>query len=261
MASHTTLQLAENLRRIGDRIEAACVRAGRNRSDVTIVAVTKYAELDWIRALVDLGMTDLGESRPQQLVSRAEQLPTEVRWHLIGHLQRNKVESILPVATRIHSVDSVRLIEAISKGAQKWGLFPPVFSSERGGVSPPAGAAQRSGPCPRLLLEVNVSGENSKDGFDPGDLQAAWPSILRLESISIEGLMTMAPLGDNAEAARPAFQALRELRDRLVAASDGQCSLPDLSMGMSGDFEIAIEEGATLIRIGSSLFEGLRAKG
>ncbi len=257
MTSRTTLQLTENLRRIRDRIESACARAGRTTCDVTLVAVTKYAELDWVRELVDLGITDLGESRPQQLVSRAAQLPAHVRWHLIGHLQRNKVESILPVVAQIHSADSVRLIEAISKEAQKLGLRPHVLLSERGGVSPPAESVQRSGLYPRVLLEVNVSGEKSKDGFDPVDMLAAWPSILRQESIAIEGLMTMAPIGDNVESARPVFRTLRVLRDRMVAASDGQCPLPDLSMGMSGDFEIAIEEGATLIRIGSSLFEGL----
>ena len=235
MTAPTTALLTENLRRIRDRIEAACTRSGRAGSEVTLVAVTKYAELDWVRALVDLGVTELGESRPQQLVSRAEELPSHVHWHLIGHLQRNKVESILPSVDRIHSVDSVRLIEAINKAAQKLDLRP------------------------RLLLEVNVSGELSKDGFDPAELLLAWPAICRLESIAVGGLMTMAPLNDHADAARPVFRALRELRDRLSEASGGVCRLPELSMGMSGDFEIGIEEGATLIRVGGGLFEGLAA--
>ena len=235
MTERATTLLTENLRCIRERIEAACTRAGRRVGDVTLVAVTKYAELDWVRALVELGVTDLGESRPQQLVFRAGQLPPHVRWHLIGHLQRNKVESILPAVARIHSVDSVRLIEAINTGARKLGLRP------------------------RLMLEVNVSGEPSKDGFDPADLLSTWPALCRLESIAIEGLMTMAPLGDHVEAARPVFRALRELRDCLVDAASGACLLPDLSMGMSGDFEIAIEEGATLVRVGSGLFEGLAA--
>ena len=235
MTERTMTLLAENLRRVRERMETACARVGRSGGDVTLVAVTKYAELDWVRALVGLGVTDLGESRPQQLVFRAGQLPPDVRWHLIGHLQRNKVESILPAVDRIHSVDSVRLIEAINTGARNLGLRP------------------------RLLLEVNVSGEPSKDGFDPAGLLTAWPAISRLESIAVEGLMTMAPLGDHVETARPVFRALRELRDRLVDASGGASLLPDLSMGMSGDFEIAIEEGATLIRVGSGLFEGLAA--
>lgn len=228
-----TSQLAENLSRIRDRIDSACRRTGRANHEITLVAVTKYADLEWVRTLLELGVTGLGESRPQQLVSRAAQLPETVHWHLIGHLQRNKVESILPVATLIHSVDSVRLIEAVSKAAQKQG--------------------QKSA---RLLLEVNVSGEGSKNGFDPTELQTAWPQIRELPAISIEGLMTMAPLSDSVESTRPVFRALREFRDRLVAAG-GRWQLPILSMGMSGDFEIAIEEGATHVRLGSSLFEGL----
>lgn len=233
MTSRTTQILSDNLQRIRDRIEAACARAGRASHEVTLVAVTKYAELEWVRALVDLGLTDLGESRPQQLVSRAAELPPHIHWHLIGHLQRNKVEAILPVASRVHSVDSVRLIEAIQNAARKLQLQP------------------------RLLLEVNVSGEQSKDGFDPEELLAAWPMIQALEDINVDGLMTMAPLNANIEGARPVFQALRQFRNQLVEASHGHSSLPELSMGMSGDFEIGIEAGATLIRIGSSLFEGL----
>ena len=233
MTSRTTQILSDNLQRIRDRIDAACARAGRSSHEVTLVAVTKYAEMEWVQALVDLGLTDLGESRPQQMVSRAAELPPHIRWHLIGHLQRNKVEAILPVASRIHSVDSVRLIEAIQKAARKLQLRP------------------------RLLLEVNVSGEQSKDGFDPEELLSAWPMIQTLEDINVDGLMTMAPLNTDLEGARPVFQALQQFRNQLVEASNGHASLPDLSMGMSGDFEIGIEAGATLIRIGSSLFEGL----
>jgi pyridoxal phosphate enzyme (YggS family) len=200
---------------------------------VTLIAVTKYAELDWVRALIDLGVADLGESRPPQLIARAEQLPLDVRWHQIGHLQRNKADILLPVIERIHSVDSLRLIEHLAKSATKLGCRP------------------------RILLEVNVSGEASKDGFKVDELVAAWPLILAHDSVCIEGLMTMAPLDADPDAARPAFRRLRELRNRLRETSGGRCSLPDLSMGMSGDFEIGIEEGATLIRVGSSLFEGL----
>lgn len=242
MTSTITTRLSGNLSRIRERIAAACARAGRSLEDVTLVAVTKYAELDWVRALVDLGVTELGESRPQQLVVRARELPPHVRWHLIGHLQRNKVESVLPVVDRIHSVDSVRLLDAISSAARK----TPV--REAAGVP-----ARRPG----LLLEVNVSGESSKDGFETATLMNAWPEIQQAEAVSITGLMTMAPLSDNPESARSVFRRLRELRDRLAEASQGRFPLPDLSMGMSGDFEIGIEEGATLIRVGSSLFEGL----
>lgn len=225
--------LSMNLHRVRERIAAACARVGRSPDEVTLIAVTKYAQLDLVRGLIDLGVTDLGESRPQQLVARAGQLPPHVRWHQIGHLQRNKADILLPVVERIHSVDSLRLIEHLAKSASKLGCRP------------------------RILLEVNVSGEASKDGFIVDELLAAWPLILAHDSLAIGGLMTMAPLEDDPTAARPAFRRLRELRDRLREASGGRCPLPDLSMGMSGDFEIGIEEGATLIRVGSSLFEGL----
>lgn len=237
MASNLVSTLQSNLNRVRERIDAACARAGRTPDEVTLVAVTKYAELDWVRALIDLGVLDLGESRPQQLVSRAHDLPKEVRWHLIGHLQRNKVELLLPVADRLHSVDSVRLLQAIHKEAVK--------------------QQSRVAVIPRVLLEVNVSGEASKDGFDPAELISAWPEICQLDLIAVEGLMTMAPLSEDEDSARAVFRSLRNLRDQLVNAGSGRLKLPDLSMGMSGDFEIGIEEGATLVRVGSSLFEGL----
>lgn len=233
MTTRTTEILAENLHRIRERMEAACQHSGRSIEDVRLVAVTKYAELDWVRELVDLGITDLGESRPQQLAMRAAELPSTIRWHLIGHLQRNKVELILPVVSRIHSVDSVRLLEAINK------------------------ESRRSGGCAHVLLEVNVSGEQSKDGFDHTSLLEAWAAICQQDAVRIDGLMTMAPLSTTVEEARPFFRTLRELRDQLAVLSGGKWPLPELSMGMSGDFEVAIEEGATLIRVGSSLFEGL----
>jgi PLP dependent protein len=225
--------LSKNLYEVRERMSAACARVGRALDEVTLIAVTKYAALDWVRGLIELGVTDLGESRPQQLVARAEQLPAHVRWHQIGHLQRNKADILLPVVDRIHSVDSLRLIEHLAKSAIKLGRIP------------------------RILLEVNVSGESSKDGFIVDELLAAWPQILEHGSLAIDGLMTMAPLADDPETARSVFRGLRELRDRLREASGGRCQLPELSMGMSGDFEIGIEEGATLIRVGSRLFEGL----
>lgn len=239
MTSNIQSTLQGNLNRIRDRVEAACTRAGRDVSDVTLVAVTKYAELDWVRALIDLGVFDLGESRPQQLVSRAQALPREVRWHMIGHLQRNKVDLLLPIVNRLHSVDSMRLLHAIDKEAKKQLVGDTAL--------------------PRILLEVNVSGEESKDGFNPEELQSVWPTICEMDSIAVEGLMTMAPLSDDPESARAVFRSLRQFRDQLVEASSGQRQLPDLSMGMSGDFEVGIEEGATLIRVGSSLFERLQS--
>ena len=229
-------RLADNLRQVRNRIAAACLRVGRPVDDVTLIAVTKYAPLEWVRGLIDLGVTDFGESRPQQLIARAAELPSHVRWHQIGHLQRNKADSLLPVVERIHSVDSIRLIEQLAKSAQQRGCRP------------------------RLLLEVNVMGEASKDGFAVSDLVAAWPASVEQTGVEIDGLMTMAPLGNTAENARPAFRGLRELRDRLVEMSSGRIALPQLSMGMSGDFEVGIEEGATFVRVGSGLFEGLSAE-
>ncbi|MEI8380536.1 MAG: YggS family pyridoxal phosphate-dependent enzyme [Planctomycetota bacterium] len=225
--------LTANIRRIRARIAAACARVGRDVQDVTMVAVTKYADIESVRELVSLGVTEFGESRPQQLVSRSEQLPVSVHWHLIGHLQRNKIDMVLPAVSQIHSVDSVRLLESLNSSARKLGVRP------------------------RLLLEVNVSGETSKDGFAPSDLLAAWLTISELESVEVGGLMTMAPHSEDLTDVRRVFRELRELRDRLAMESGGTRSLPDLSMGMSGDFEIAIEEGATIVRIGSSLFEGI----
>ena len=225
--------IARNLDQIRKDIEAACARAGRLPDSVQLVAVTKYADLEWVRALIELGETHLGESRPQQMCRRVEELSGDVCWHMIGHLQRNKVDVVIPAAELIHSVDSLRLLRKIeSSGATL-------------------------GKRQRVLLEVNVSGEESKDGFSPGDLRLNWQEILCLQHVDIQGLMTMAPHSDDAKAARPFFTKLRELRDELAAPSKGGLILPELSMGMSGDFEIAIEEGATLIRVGSRIFEGL----
>ena len=227
--------LLGNLQSIRDRITRSCLRAGRAVDEVTLVAVTKYAELDWIQELIQLGCRELGEARPQQLVARARSLDPEIRWHLIGHLQRNKAEDLLPIVHRIHSVDSVRLFDHLSKLSQK--------------------RERRTS----ILLEVNVSGESSKDGFDPVELLAVWPQLQTCEALEISGLMTMAPQTDQVESARPVFRRLRELRDQLRDAAGGRVLLPELSMGMSNDFEIGIEEGATIIRIGSSLFAGLAA--
>lgn len=225
--------MADNLQRISAEITAACARAGRSPSDVTLVAVTKSAELAWVRRLVELGVRDLAENRPQQFVERTEQLPSEIRWHFVGHLQRNKVKSVLPWTALIHSVDSLRLLERISEVAAELSLRP------------------------RVLLEVNVAGEASKDGLPVAELTSQWEAFQAVPQVDIVGLMTMAPLSDDPEAARPVFRELRQLRDALAARAAPHVKLTELSMGMSGDFIVAIEEGATLVRIGSRLFEGL----
>jgi hypothetical protein len=222
-----------NCRAVRQRIGAACARVGRDPADVTLVAVTKYAQLEWVRALVRAGETQLGESRPQQLAARAGELRGEVQWHLIGPLQRNKVRLALPVASLIHSVDSVRLLDSIDRIAGELDL------------------------APRVLLEVNLTGDEAKHGFDRAELVTAREQLLSFRQVRIEGLMTMAAYSDDPESARTTFAALRELRDELHSRAPQFFLLPHLSMGMSGDFEVAIEEGATLIRVGSALWEGL----
>jgi pyridoxal phosphate enzyme (YggS family) len=224
-------RLAENLAALRDEMQSACDRAGRSMNDVTLVAVTKYAEPDWVRELAALGVSDLGENRPQQLVERNRQLP-DVRWHLIGHLQRNKVRAVLPCTALIHSVDSWKLLERIGQ------------------------IAGELGSSAKVLLEVNVSSEASKDGFEAHALLADWRCQPRVENVAVEGLMTMAPLSDDPEQSRPVFRRLRDLRDEMQALRP-EFALSCLSMGMSGDFAIAIEEGATHIRVGSRLFAGL----
>lgn len=225
--------VSTNVAEVRDRIRSACERSGRDVSSVEMIAVTKYAELDWIAPLPELGVTSFGESRPQQLVERAPLYP-EVDWHLVGHLQRNKVRRTLPEARWIHSVDSLRLLEAIDRVAGEEKLQP------------------------RILLEVNVSGEASKDGFAPEEVRSEWSRIASCRDVTVGGLMTMPAHVDEEAEQRAAFRTLRELRDELRDRSHGELSLEELSMGTSHDFPAAILEGATMIRVGRTLFRGLR---
>ncbi len=224
--------LAERFQVIEERLGAVCRRSGRPRQAVALVAVTKTVSVEVAALLPSLGVLDLGESRPQELWHKAAVLPATVRWHLIGHLQRNKVERTLPLCTLIHSVDSLRLLETIEREAGK------------------------QGKSPEVLLEVNASRELSKHGFAPEELPGLTASVRRLRHVRVRGLMTMAAPEDDPERCRPTFAALRTLRDRLQTELG---ELPHLSMGMSGDFEVAVEEGATLVRIGSALFEGIES--
>jgi pyridoxal phosphate enzyme (YggS family) len=221
-------RLRERLVAVEQRIAAACERARRARSEVTLVAVTKTVDVEVAACLPALGVVDLGENRPQELWRKAATLPSGVRWHMIGHLQRNKVERTLPLAHLIHAVDSMRLLEAIE-------------SQERDIA---------------VLLEVNASGEASKHGFAPTDLLSLTSQLSHLRHVRIRGLMTMAALQD-AEACRSTFRDLRNLRDQLRPKASPIHAVEHLSMGMSNDFEVAIEEGATIIRVGSVLFEGI----
>ncbi|WP_339731626.1 YggS family pyridoxal phosphate-dependent enzyme [uncultured Gimesia sp.] len=228
--------IQKNDAQIQSRINAACVRSKRSRESVTLIAVTKYARMEWVSALIELGATHLGESRTSQLEERAMLLPDHLHWHFIGPLQRNKVRRTIQHSSLIHSVDSLKLLTAIDRIAAESGLQP------------------------RALVEVNLSGEPNKKGFSRDELLASWNSVCAVSHVTIAGLMTMAPHATDPELARPVFRELSQLRDQLQAMSPAQVSLEELSMGMSGDFEVAIEEGATLVRIGSALYEGLESE-
>jgi len=228
-------KLKANLAAVEERIAAACARAGRKRSEVTLVGVTKYVDVDVARALLELGVRDLGESRPQELWRKAAAIP-EARWHLVGHLQRNKVERTLPLARLIHSVDSIRLLDAVDADAKSREV------------------------AANLLLEFNVSGDESKYGFLEADLEKLVARFREPIYSQVRGLMTMGPLAATPEENRAVFASLRQMRDLLRNIRQRHHSMSHLSMGMTNDFEIAIEEGATLVRIGSALFEGLETR-
>lgn len=227
-------RIEDNLALIRGQIATAANRSGRTADAVTLVAVTKSVPPDIARQLVEFGVADLGESRPQELWSKAHALSKDdVRWHLIGHLQRNKIRRTLSHLALMHSVDSRRLLVAIDEEARAIGRVAAV------------------------LLEVNISGDITKTGLPPDELGAILESAVRLPNVTVRGLMGMAALAGGHDAARRDFSRLRELRDRLARNAPPEISLAELSMGMSGDFEIAIEEGATVVRVGSALFEGI----
>jgi PLP dependent protein len=230
-------RLADRLAAVRARIAAACARVGRDPAGVTLVAVTKTVSPNVARLLPELGVHDLGESRPQELWRKAEVLADlPIRWHLVGHLQRNKVEGTLPLVHLTHSIDSLRLFREMDAQAAKLDARP------------------------RVLLQVNISGEGQKHGFEPDEVIRAEPDLVR-GRVEIVGLMGMAAYSDDPERARPAFAGLRQLRDRLRREWNlTGFQLEHLSMGMSGDFEVAVEEGATLVRIGTTLFEGLEGE-
>jgi len=220
--------IIRQLQKIRARIDAAAVTAGRNPGEVGLVAVSKTQSAEAVREVFNGGQTIFGENRVQELLAKAPLLPAAVCWHLIGHLQKNKIRKVLPVVDLIHGVDSAELARDIDRIAAELGLFP------------------------RVLLEVNVSGEGTKFGFEPEVLRGQIGELLALPRVQVEGLMTIAPYAEEAESARPFFVKLRELRDEIAVKT--ATPLPTLSMGMSGDFEVAIAEGSTLVRIGTAIF-------
>lgn len=226
-------KLRARLEEVEARLERACRRAGRLRSEITLVAVTKAIPAEMAALLPALGLFDLGESRPQELWKKAAALPGNVRWHLIGHLQRNKIDKTLAITQLIHSVDSVRLLEALEEEAGRQGR--PIA----------------------VLLEINASREPQKHGFRPDELPALLPKVETFKHVRIQGLMTMAALEAEPDECQPTFAELRSLRDRWRTQFPQPHALKELSMGMSNDFEVAVEEGATMVRLGSVLFGGL----
>jgi len=224
------MSISECVKEVRDRIEKAAKRAGRDPADIALVAVTKGVEIERIREAIASGITILGESRVQEARPKMEALGRDVSWHFVGPLQRNKVKYIVGEVDLIHSVDSIELAEEIDHRAQRKGIVQ------------------------KILLEVNISGEKRKFGIPPSEVVPVTKAIGTLENISLRGMMTVPPLSSNPEDSRPYFRRLRELRDEIIALGISTPDFVELSMGMSGDFEIGIEEGATLVRIGTAIF-------
>ena len=220
--------VARNLDELEERIARAAEGAGRSPSDIRIVAVSKTVDADHVREAYEWGQRAFGENRVQELTRKAPLLPEDCEWHMIGHLQRNKVRPALQNAAWIHSADSTALIERIER------------------------IAEDEDVTPRILLQLNVSGEESKYGIPPDKAPELLETALNCRRLECRGLMTMAPYECPEKRLHEIFAALRTQRDRLARNFD--CSLAELSMGMSGDFETAIAEGATLVRIGTAVF-------
>ncbi|MEA2506055.1 MAG: dependent protein [Actinomycetota bacterium] len=229
--SDSTAGLEERLLRVRERIATAAERSGRDASEISLVAVSKTFPAGVLQSAIDAGATDLGENRAQELKEKVAVLGNAVRWHFVGPLQTNKVRLVAGVASLIHSVDRLELAETISRRADSVGTVQDV------------------------LIEVNVTGEANKHGVEPARTVALAQGVGALEHINVTGLMTMAPFSEQPETSRPYFRQLAALRDEVAAALPGAIGL---SMGMSRDFEVGVEEGATIVRVGEAIF-GSRA--
>jgi pyridoxal phosphate enzyme (YggS family) len=222
------ISIAENLERVREQITQAAAKAGRAVNEIELVAITKTHPAEKVREAVEAGHSVFGESRVQEARAKIPELPSNLRWHFVGHLQKNKIRHALPLFELFHGVDSLALAQEMNR------------------------IAAEDGERPRLLLEVNVAGEGSKFGFKAETLRAEIGSLLALPRLLIEGLMCIPPLAEEAEVSRKFFVQLRELRDSLEKEFD--VTFPHLSMGMTQDFSIAVEEGATLVRVGTAIF-------
>ena len=220
----------ENLSQVEARIGAACRRAGRNREEVQLIAVSKTKPVEMLQEAYDAGARFFGENKPQEIREKFPLLPADIKWHMIGHLQRNKIKYIIDKVCMIHSVDSVRLAEAIDAEAARHGIVMPV------------------------LVEVNMAREESKDGIAPEEAECFIRQISALKHICVQGLMTIAPYTDNPEDNRIHFRNLRKLYVDIKEKNIDNVVMCNLSMGMTGDYEVAIEEGATMVRVGTGIF-------
>ncbi len=222
--------VVENLAEVEKKVCEACERAGRSRDEVTLIAVSKTKPMSMIEELLPGGTRDFGENKVQELCEKYEVLPKDIRWHLIGHLQRNKVKYIVDKAFLVHSVDSLRLAETINDEGKKKGITVPV------------------------LIEVNVAGEESKFGVAPQETEDLVREIAKLPFVRIKGLMTIAPYVEDPEENRIHFSGLRQLSVDIREKNIDNVSMNVLSMGMTGDYQVAIEEGATMVRVGTGIF-------
>ena len=222
--------IKENLKEVEEKIQKACLRSGRDPKEVTLIAVSKTKPVSMIEEVYTEGIRDFGENKPQELKEKYDLMPKDINWHMIGHLQRNKIKYVVDRACMIHSIDSIRLAQAVEEEAAKREKVIPV------------------------LLEINIAREESKFGFLEEEVYDALEIISKLPHLRIEGLMTIAPFVENAEENRVHFKNLRKLSVDIKQKNIDNVSMSILSMGMTGDYMVAIEEGATMVRVGTGIF-------
>ena len=222
--------IQENIKKVEQVIDESCKKAGRNRGEVTLIAVSKTKPVEMLQEAYDYGCRDFGENKVQELVDKYEVMPKDIRWHMIGHLQRNKVKYIVDKVALIHSVDSLRLAEEISREAVKKDI------------------------CVNILIEVNVAEEETKFGVTCDEVKPLVHEIAKLPNIRVKGLMTIAPFVENAEQNRPIFSKLRKISVDIMEENIDNITMEILSMGMTGDYAVAVSEGAACVRVGTGIF-------
>lgn len=222
--------LRENLQNVEQRIQEACKRANRSRDEVTLISVSKTKPVSMLQSVYDAGSRDFGENKVQEMCDKMDKLPSDIRWHMIGHLQTNKVKYIVGRVALIHSVDSLRLAQEIERQAAKLDVIVPI------------------------LIEVNIAEEESKFGIRKEETIALVRAAAELKHIRIQGLMTIAPFVENPEDNRAYFKGIRQLSVDIDNENIDNVTMKSLSMGMTGDYEVAIEEGATMVRVGTGIF-------